>query len=91
VVLVVVYVTFRERFTGLTVGYKDLKVETPKPSLPEPAASEKIVENPTADVDKKKTEELDTPPLLALLDAVDEQNRAGIEAAYEKLKDNPPF
>jgi tetratricopeptide (TPR) repeat protein len=89
-ILVGTYLLFSEKFRGLSVGYKEFKVETPKLPASGIEAPAEVIQDPKEGVEPK-TLDASNPPFLALFDAVERQDRAGIEAAIEKMRDDPPF
>lgn len=86
IILVGIYVRSPEKFRGISLGYKEFKVETPKLSE-QPA---EVISNPSGSVEPKSLE-VRRPPFLALFDAVEKQDRAGIEVAIDEMRDDPPF
>jgi hypothetical protein len=88
----ILLIKFSERFEGLNLGYKGLRIELPKPLAPEPPVSVEITETPIQGVVKSnETSEASEYPLIDLFKAVDAQDRKAIDLAFNKLRENPPF
>ena len=89
-ILVAIYLRFTDKFRGLSLGYKEFKVETPKllEAVEEPPVE--VIQGPTAGAEPKPLEAR-RPPFQALFDAVERQDRAAIEAAIDEMREDPPF
>jgi tetratricopeptide (TPR) repeat protein len=90
-VLAVIYLIFNDKFRGLSVGYKEFKVETPKSPTVSPETPIEVIRDSKDLAETTESSKTDRPPLLALFDAADKQDREGIEVAIEQMRDDPPF
>ena len=90
-ILALIYVLFNDKFRGLSLGFKEFKVETPKAPTPTNDTAVEVIQNPRDDTQSKDSTDTSRPPLMALFEASAKQDRAGIEAAIEKMRAQPPF
>lgn len=97
----VILIVCRDRLRGVSIGLGNYKLTfEEKPALPPPAtgpagASSDRPSAPAAigesDAPEEKTDESKYQALMEMSDAVTERSRSGIEAAFSKLRANPPW